>query len=368
MERCMSYDDVAWEKSDEIEAAWKSKMLKQENLREIGGFIAKNRSGVPEFLHRPKTGAFNVIAKMDFADGSAIIRFPIPGSCMFPEEKTRYEVAVTRFIQDKTAIPVPFVLHRGTAKEGPGDFGPFMLMDYNEHLEDACDALNTPGLTRDDIPILDPNISNGKLEKDSGPFKLWCDDLRPSNTLLNSELEVVAVIDWEFTYAAPVEFTYAPPWWLLLGCPESWEGGFDSWIREYEPRLKTFLKVMREREDAHIESGRLQEDQRLSDKMQRSWDSGDFWVTYAARNSFVFDAIFWKVLDKRFFGPGGGWDGWKSRISLLDENEVLGMEAFVDRKMEEAKERTLQGWEPFEEILTDITDATDSDISHTGTS
>ncbi|KAI9044470.1 phosphotransferase enzyme family protein [Aspergillus affinis] len=36
--------------------------------------------------------------------------------------------------------------------------------------------------------------------------KLFCDDLRPTNILLNADIKIVAVIDWEFTYTAPAEF------------------------------------------------------------------------------------------------------------------------------------------------------------------
>ena len=37
----------------------------------------------------------------------------------------------------------------------------------------------------------------------SNSFRLWCDDLRPANILLNQDDDVIAAIDWEFTYAAP---------------------------------------------------------------------------------------------------------------------------------------------------------------------
>jgi hypothetical protein len=57
---------------------------------------------------------------MIFSDGgSAIIRFPQPGNIRFPEEKIRKEVAIMRYIADKTSIPVPFVLHYGMGDEGP---------------------------------------------------------------------------------------------------------------------------------------------------------------------------------------------------------------------------------------------------------
>ncbi|EAW19201.1 uncharacterized protein NFIA_091600 [Aspergillus fischeri NRRL 181] len=59
---------------------------------------------------------------------------------------------------------------------------------------------------------------------DKGPFKLWCDDLRRADILLNEELNN----RWEFTYAAPVEFSFAPPWWLLIEKPEYWPRGLDD--------------------------------------------------------------------------------------------------------------------------------------------
>ncbi|KAK9440300.1 Protein kinase-like domain protein [Metarhizium brunneum] len=258
---------------------------------------------------------------------------------MFPEEKIRNEVATIRYIQDHTAIPVPFILHWGTREESPLGIGPFIIMDYINHEMNMTAALNTPGLTLDIPPVLDPNIDEAKLEMlyrqvanillqlsklelpligaleethewswevtrrplsmpmnelvrtgtfpraklptstfktsseyfqalaklhvdhlasqrndavesradcqrkytarqlfqklarerklvsdryDKGPFKFWCDDLRPSNILLDANLQIVAVIDWEFSYAAPSEFTFAPPWWLLIEQPEYW--------------------------------------------------------------------------------------------------------------------------------------------------
>ncbi|RMZ75257.1 hypothetical protein DV738_g5564, partial [Chaetothyriales sp. CBS 135597] len=184
---------------------------------------------------------------------------------------------------------------------------------------------------------------------DLGPFKIWCEDLRPANVLINEHLHITGVVDWEFTYAAPVEFSHAPPWWLLLEQPEYWpDGGIEGWTKAYEARLQTFLKVLREREDRATDAGRLKDQDRLSGPMQQSWESGDFWVTYAARKSFAFDAVFWKKLDERFFGAVSNCcsedDRWKERIDLLTEDERAGMEKIVEKKMEEMKTRGL-AWE-----------------------
>lgn len=102
------------------------------------------------------------------------------------------------------------------------------------------------------------------------------------------------VVDWEFTYAAPVEFSHAPPWWLLIEKPELWPNGMDDWEIVFNHRLKTFLRAMKSREDTEIQKGHIKENQRMSSHMQRSWDSGNFWIVYAALNSFAFDAIYWK--------------------------------------------------------------------------
>ncbi|GFF57781.1 hypothetical protein IFM51744_09330 [Aspergillus udagawae] len=465
----MCFDDVAWERSEAIQDAWVHELFKEETLMAIGKFIVKHRRGVPVELCDPKAGAFNVSFRMKFEDGgSAIIRFPKPGATMFPEEKVRNEVDIIRYIHQHTTIPVPFVLHWGTKEESPLGLGPFIIMEYIDHVMDLSDVLNTPGFAIKDRPILDPNIDDAKLEllygqfadillqlstlrlprigslvqiddftwevaqrplsynanelvrlgtlprsklpkanetfqsassyfnmladlhlehlthqrndavdsaddcrrrcvarllfrklaqegrftdssTDLGPFNIWCDDLRPSNVLVDEHLQIVGVVDWEFTYAAPVEFSHAPPWWLLLEQPEYWPDGIEAWTKVYETRLQTFLKVLREQEDVAIDCGRLKEEQRLSGPMQQSWESGDFWVTYAARKNFAFDAVFWKKLDGRFFGPGTSTedDRWKERIDLLPENERANMEKVVEKKLEEMRTRVL-AWEPYE--------------------
>ena len=80
-------------------------------------------------------------------------------------------------------------------------------------------------------------------ERCNGPFRLYCDDLSPSNVLVDaSKLAVTGVIAWEFAYAAPVEFTYATPWWLVLERPEDWECDLDQFLVHFMPRFTLFSK------------------------------------------------------------------------------------------------------------------------------
>lgn len=48
---------------------------------------------------------------------------------------------------------------------------------------------------------------------------------------------ISGVIDWEFTYVATAEFTYAAPWWLLFESPVEWESDLNAFLARYRPRL-----------------------------------------------------------------------------------------------------------------------------------
>lgn len=179
-------------------------------------------------------------------------------------------------------------------------------------------------------------------------FRLWCDDFRPSNILLDKTDNTVATIDWEFAYAALTQIFLDPPWWLLLNVPEIWHTDIDDWTGIFELRLRTWLRAMENAEEC---AGVDSEDLIMSKYMRESWETGRFWLNYAARKSWAFDTIFWKYLDERFFGIRKGSDEvlkqdlWRTRIHLLSEEERRKMESFVEGKMEESKERILVDWD-----------------------
>lgn len=481
----MCYDDASWEKSDEIADFWVQQFLKPDILRPIGSFLVRHHNpGDPDQFSILEKGGFNIALRMEYENASsAVIRFPQPGATMFPEEKVRNEVAIMRFIQDKTSIPVPFVLHWGTKKESPLELNPFIIMEYVDHDTNMYDVLNSPECPKTDRGALDSNINEDKLEAlygglasillrlstlslprigsldqvddftwvvayrplsmpmnelirlgslpqsklpcntfstassyfeflaelhvshlvnqrndaidsaddcrrkfvarhlflnlarshrltgkssryENGPFSLWCDDFRPGNVLLDQFLKIVGVVDWEFTYAAPVEFSYSPPWWLLIEKPEYWPEGLEDWCCEYERRLQTFLRAMIHCEDEDIEQGRLKECQRLSSLMRDSWESGDFWIAYAARNNFAFDAIYWKKIDQRFFGATDCLidDVWKHRLDLLDDKEMDEMEKLVALKLRDMESRVL-AWDPDDYTLAILESQKDMSVT-----
>ena len=161
---------------------------------------------------------------------------------------------------------------------------------------------------------------------DTGPFKLYCDDLQPSNMLADPDtLRITAVLDFEFTNAMPAQFTYDPPWWLLLLGPDMWleRHSMEKFLARYVPKMEQFLRAL-ERVEKKSSFEASHQSILLSDRMRDSWATGRFWFDYGIRKSFDIDAVYWAALHKK------GDD-------VLDEKLEEEMEKFVDLKMDQLR-------------------------------
>ncbi|KAF5532623.1 aromatic-amino-acid decarboxylase [Fusarium mexicanum] len=197
-----------------------------------------------------------------------------------------------------------------------------------------------------------PSETLSPCPSNSDCFRLWGDDFRAGNILLNESDDIAALIDWEYTYAGPTQFFLDPPWWLLLQTAEMWSPDLEHWRQTYKSRLGIWLSAM---EKAEANMGASAYDNfavPLSRYMRESWQTGRFFLSYTARKSWAFDAMYWNFLDERFFGdrdPGVvKGDLWKTRIDLLSDDERAAMEPFVQRKMAEGKERRIVEWDETE--------------------
>ncbi|KAG5798293.1 hypothetical protein H9Q69_002690 [Fusarium xylarioides] len=164
---------------------------------------------------------------------------------------------------------------------------------------------------------------------DAGPFIIFCDDLRPSNMLVDPDtLQITAVLDFEFTNAMPAQFTYDPPWWLLLSGPETWLERFsiEEFRDQYEPRMEQFLQALEVVQGTSVPGGKQLAEPPLSARMRDSWRSGRFWYNYAARKSFDIDAVYWAALHDE--GTG---------VELPDDEVRSELKPFIEEKMEQLR-------------------------------
>ncbi|GJC99508.1 phosphotransferase [Colletotrichum higginsianum] len=267
----------------------------------------------------------------------------IPRAVLPPEEKT-YETADEWY----TALADMHIAQ--------------LIFQHNDLVtsEDDCrnklakeGRLSTFGFAEDNWSAQSSNIPGHTLSpapSGSHSFRLWGDDFRAGNILLNDSDDIAALIDWEYTYVGPTQFILDPPWWLLIETAEMWSAGIDDWRETYDMRLNTWLSAMKKAEANMAGPSPLPAP--LSTYMRESWETGRFFLSYGARKSWAFDAMYWRFLDERFFG--GRQDGvfkdelWKTRVHLLSEEERAAMDPFVKRKMAELEERRIVDWDPKE--------------------
>lgn len=175
-----------------------------------------------------------------------------------------------------------------------------------------------------------PQLISKHCVEDGGPFKLFCDDMQPSNMLVDPDtLRITAVLDFEFTNAMPAQFTYDPPWWLLLLGPDIWleRYSMEEFLTRYVPRMEQFLRALKRVEAKSALTAGRPDELCLSARMRESWDTGRFWFNYAARKSMDVDAVYWNALHE----AGAG-------VELLDRKTLAEMESFTQMKMEQLKE------------------------------
>jgi hypothetical protein len=119
-------------------------------------------------------------------------------------------------------------------------------------------------------------------EFNQGPFKLLCDDLGPTNMLVNNEqeLKIVGVIDIEWSYVAPAQLATVPRW-ILQERPDSWP--FDTKRRDmFLKYFDKFRRILEEEEELMPPA----QGPRLSELVKRSEEDGSMWLHMVLRSAF----------------------------------------------------------------------------------
>lgn len=82
--------------------------------------------------------------------------------------------------------------------------------------------------------------------------------------------------------------------------------------------------------------------------MENSLETGLFWICLASRYSSMFDEIYWKFIDLRFFGPFTTID---DRLGLLSAEERVNIDTFIEKKKQQASEATLDPHYSIDELV-----------------
>ncbi len=168
---------------------------------------------------------------------------------------------------------------------------------------------------------------------DRGPFKLVCDDMRFGNILVNNakDLKIVAVVDWEWAYAAPYQMLYSPPRWLLIKKPIHWDVDdlpHVSYLSQYKSQFQKFVQILEEEESQRAQDvASTLSGERMSSLMRQSMDDGKFWFHELVYSSFE-------------SADNPAWVAIREIIPNLDELAAVSdteSNAFVNNKMEQLR-------------------------------
>ncbi|THZ82486.1 hypothetical protein D6C84_05769 [Aureobasidium pullulans] len=320
------------------------------------------------------------------------VRFPQLGKGLISDEKVMSEVAVIETVRKHTDIPMPEIIRWGSSENNDLGLGPFIISTWVDgiSLRDVLALPDNDGMLRGDlsdtiieyvwrqiarfmfqlscidfdhigscsaIPQRPLTIkSNHILESggvdisctkyinwtvirqliprfvhfDSGPFKLVCDDFGPFNMMVDNaeDLNIVAVLDREWSYADPQELFWSPPLWLLGQPPASWEDGHDdSRLSRYNKYLDIWIRVIQEEEQKVLDSstGDDHDKELPSVLLQKQRQDGSMW--------------FYHIMQEAFNGPNS-IPFSRLREAVPDFEELAAAiskedaEAFVRKKME----------------------------------
>lgn len=138
------------------------------------------------------------------------------------------------------------------------------------------------------------------------------------------ELKIVAVLDWEWAYAAPFQMLYSPPRWLMIKKPLSWE--LED-AQRYHTLFETFVKILAEEENKRAD---IRHEPSMASLMEESMNDGKFW--------------FHELVYSCFESPDNrAWNAILERFPNLElETDIPNMDLFVRAKMKQLGQYTEQ--------------------------
>jgi hypothetical protein len=149
-----------------------------------------------------------------------------------------------------------------------------------------------------------------KREYNEGPFILKHGDFRRSNILVDQDMNITAVLDWEWSRTVPVQM-FVPPTWLT---GSDIHGVLGIWSILYMEDLAMFRDVVKAKEEEIHRQGRGGEKIPLSKLWDGIHKSDNFFIAHALLRLDVLGDVYWDGLDRHYFGKDA-----EARVKLYYE-------------------------------------------------
>ncbi|KAI0914737.1 phosphotransferase enzyme family protein [Ustulina deusta] len=156
---------------------------------------------------------------------------------------------------------------------------------------------------------------------ENGPFVLVHGDLEPFNLLVDDEMEVVCVLDWEWSRIVPLQF-FKPPLWLAN--PDPTNLAYEAVYRRYLDRFDKFLAILRTLEKERYGN------ELLSNEWAEAKTNSGFLVANALENWTDIDWFAFRYINRKCYK---GKDLQERVRAFMDEDTTR--KAFIARKLRE---------------------------------
>jgi hypothetical protein len=125
-------------------------------------------------------------------------------------------------------------------------------------------------------------------EYNGGPFVLCHGDLHQGNLLVDDELRIVAVLDWEWSCVLPIQVACLPP--ICLSPLKVENLALGEGRNEFIEAADCFLDHLSDREYAIVG------DRTVSKTLQQMMSNGGYWFGLAIQDIYCFEYLFWDNL------------------------------------------------------------------------
>lgn len=168
-------------------------------------------------------------------------------------------------------------------------------------------------------------------EYERGPFKLICDDLGPANMIVDNtqDLNIVGVIDLEWSYIGPAQLLATAPWWILQErlnaiSPSDEKKGM------YLKYLDKYMQIL-EAEEERLPPGQRKG---LSALVRRSLENGTMWYVMVIQGFFI-DCT--DIPSVQLIASTPDWDKLAAEIPREEirsfvREKLEGLDSFFDEK------------------------------------
>ncbi|KAI0010225.1 hypothetical protein F4779DRAFT_319842 [Xylariaceae sp. FL0662B] len=163
---------------------------------------------------------------------------------------------------------------------------------------------------------------------EQGPFVLVHGDLEPFNLIFNDEMDIICVLDWEWSRVVPCQF-FKPPLWFSN--PDPTMLAYDFIYQRYIERFDRFLAVVR----------KLERERYGNELLSNEWvvakeDSG-FLVANALENWTDIDWFAFRYINRKWYR---GKDLQERVRAFMDD--VPARKSFIERKAREGITHTAE--------------------------